>query len=69
VVKEFLHERNVSYELRDLRNDPLARDDFVRAGYLLPPVTVIDSSAVMGFDPIRLDELLAARSAEPPRDI
>jgi hypothetical protein len=66
VVKEFLHERDVRFELKDLRRDRLALDEFVRAGYLLPPVTVIDGTAVTGFDPARLDDLLAARSVEPP---
>jgi hypothetical protein len=65
VVKEFLHERDVSFELKDLRHDDLARDEFVRAGYRLPPVTVIDGPPVVGFDPTRLDNLLAARSVEP----
>ncbi|HEX5417987.1 MAG TPA: glutaredoxin family protein [Chloroflexota bacterium] len=58
MVKEFLRERDVHYELKDLSRDAQAREDFVRAGYLLPPVTVVDGVAVDGFDPRRLEELL-----------
>jgi len=58
VLKEFLHERGVDYEFRDLSQDARARDEFVRAGYLLPPVTIVDGVAVGGFDPRRLEELL-----------
>lgn len=62
MVKEFLRERGVSYEFRDLNRDAEARAEFVRAGYLLPPVTVIDGTAVTGFDPRRLEGLLGEAS-------
>jgi hypothetical protein len=58
VVKEFLREWNVRYELKDLRRDPVARAEFVKAGYRLPPVTVVNGVAVEGYDPRRLEELL-----------
>lgn len=58
MLKEFLHERDVDFELKDLSRDARARVEFVRAGYLLPPVTVVDGVAVGGFDPRRLEELL-----------
>jgi glutaredoxin len=65
VVKEFLHEREIPYTLRDLNTDSAAREEFIRAGYLLPPVTVIDGVAVVGFAPDRLEQLLgAARGKE-----
>jgi len=46
------------FELKDLNRDAEARAEFVRAGYLLPPVTVVDGVVVTGYDPDRLDELL-----------
>ena len=58
MVKEFLRERDVDFELKYLNRDARARDEFVRAGYLLPPVTVVDGVSVGGFDPQRLEELL-----------
>jgi hypothetical protein len=64
VVKEFLHERGVPFTLRNLNVDAVAIADFVRAGYLLPPLTVIDGVAVVGFDPDRLDALLEAAQSQ-----
>jgi hypothetical protein len=60
VVKEFLRERNVSFELKDLNVDATARGEFVEADYPLPPLTVIDGNIVIGFNPERLEELIAA---------
>jgi hypothetical protein len=57
-VKEFLYERGVAFELKDLNVDARARDEFRRARYPLPPVTVVDGVAVVGYDPVRLEELL-----------
>ena len=58
VVKDFLSQRGVRYTLKNLNSDALARDEFVRHGYLLPPVTVVDGEAVVGFDPVKLEQLL-----------
>jgi glutaredoxin len=58
VVKSYLAERGVRFELKDLNEDSAAREAFRRAGYRLPPVVVIDGVAVEGFQPDRIDELL-----------
>lgn len=58
MVKNYLAERDVRYELKNLNIDAVARDEFVRAGFRLPPVLVIDGVAVEGFQPARIDELL-----------
>ena len=60
MVKKFLHERDVPFVLRDVNLDPIARDEFVKGGYLLPPVTVIDGVAVVGFNPDQIDAVLDA---------
>ena len=57
-MKDYLTERGVRYDLRDLNKDASAREEFLRRGFRLPPVTVIDGVAVEGFRPERLDELL-----------
>ena len=57
-MKDYLTERGVRYELRDLNEDGAAREEFLRRGFRLPPVTVIDGVAVEGFQPERFDELL-----------
>jgi glutaredoxin 3 len=58
-VKEFLSQQGVEFSVRNVVTDAEARDEFLRAGYRLPPVTVIDGVAVEGFQPERLEELLA----------
>ena len=58
MVKRYLTERGVRYELRDLNEDESAREEFLRRGFRLPPVTVIGGVPVEGFQPERFDELL-----------
>jgi len=60
VVKEFLSQCNVAFIVRDLNLDSEARAEFVARGYPLPPVTVIDDQAVVGYDPEAILQLLGA---------
>lgn len=57
-MKRYLAERDVRYQLKNLNEDAAARSDFLRAGFTLPPVVVIDGVAVAGYQPERLDALL-----------
>lgn len=57
-MKDFLAQRGVSYTLKNLNTDAEARDEFVRRGYLLPPVTVVDGEVIVGFDPVKLEQIL-----------
>ena len=58
MVKEFLDERAVLYELRRVAVDPAARREFLQSGWRLPPVVVVDGVAVEGFDVEALETLL-----------
>lgn len=58
MVKDFLDQRGVRYTLKNLNTDARAREEFLRHGYLLPPVTVLDGVAIEGFDRDRMEELL-----------
>ena len=58
MVKEFLSQRGVEFSLKNVATSLEAREEFLRAGWRLPPVTVIGGVAVEGFQPERLDELL-----------
>ena len=40
-------------------NDPTAMEELVRIGVMTTPVTVIDGEVVVGFNPKRLEDLLA----------
>lgn len=58
MVKGFLSQQGVAFTVLDLNVDAAARDEFLRRGYRLPPVTVIDGVAVEGFQPDRIEELI-----------
>ena len=57
-MKAWLSEREIAYTLRDLREDAAAADEFVRRGFLLPPVVIVDGVAIPGYQPERLEALL-----------
>ncbi len=59
MVKEFLSQRGIGFEERDVSRDPSAAQELVRStGQMGVPVTVIDGQAVVGFDRARLEQLL-----------
>jgi glutaredoxin len=57
-VKEFLSHEGVPFTVFDLNTDAGAREEFLRRGYRLPPVVVINDVAVEGFQPERIAQLL-----------
>lgn len=61
-VKEFLSQNGVSFQNRDVSQDPAAFAELERLGYMTTPVTVIDGQVVVGFDPGRLGALLGLKS-------
>lgn len=58
MVKEFLSQHEVAYELRDVTRDEQALREFLALGLSLPPVTVVDGVPVQGYRPDRLAALL-----------
>ena len=58
MVKEFLRERGIAYELRNVAADREALEEFMRLGAPLPPVVAYRGRWVAGYDPEGLDELL-----------
>ncbi len=64
MVKEFLSQRGIGFEERDVSRDPSAAQELVRStGQMGVPVTVIDGQTVVGFDRARLEQLLAQSQA------
>ncbi len=59
MTEEFLSERGVAFERRDVINDPSAMAELVQLRVMTTPVTVIDGQVVVGFDRKRLEEVLA----------
>ncbi len=63
MVKQFLSQRGVNYEERDVsRNQAYARELVNNTGQMGVPVTVFDGEIVVGFDRQRLEQLISTRS-------
>ncbi|MGH2454499.1 MAG: glutaredoxin family protein [Candidatus Methylomirabilales bacterium] len=58
-MKEFLHQKGIEYTERDVAADDAAFEEVMRLGFAATPVTVIDGEAVVGFNRVRLEQLLA----------
>ena len=64
MVKEFLSQRGVSFEERDVSRNPSYAQELVNStGQRGVPVTVIDGQIVVGFDRGRLEQLI--RQTQP----
>ncbi len=57
-TKEFLSQKGIAYEERDVSQDEAAQGELQRLGYMTTPVTLIDGEVVVGFDRNRLAALL-----------
>ncbi len=67
-AKQYLAQRGIPFTEYDVAADARAADEMVRlSGQRGVPVIVIDGRVVVGFDRPRLEQLLASRSAAPPR--
>ncbi len=58
MVEEFLTSHGVSFQARNIQEDPAALDELMGLGVATTPVTVIDGEIVVGFDQKRLAALL-----------
>jgi glutaredoxin 3 len=66
MVKEFLTQRGVGFQERDVSVDPAYADELVRnTGQMGVPVTIIDGQVVVGFDRGRLEQLLPRPDTAP----
>ena len=57
-TQEFLAERGIEIENRDVTKDPQALEELKQLGYATTPVTVIDGEVIIGFDQSKLERLL-----------
>jgi adenosylhomocysteine nucleosidase len=57
-VKEFLSQKGVAFEERDVAQDEATLSELEQLGVFTTPVTVIDGEVVIGFDRERLNALL-----------
>ena len=58
-MKEYLSQKQISFEDRDITKHPTAISELQSLGFMTTPVTVIDGKPIVGFDVRKLDEALA----------
>ena len=59
-MKEFLSQKNVPFIERDIDTDEEAYHELEKLAIMTTPVVVIDDQVIVGFDPRRIEELLAS---------
>ncbi len=57
-VKEYLSQKHVQFEDRDVTKDPDALYDLQKLDLMTTPVTVVGQNVIVGFDISKLDEAL-----------
>ena len=57
-LKNYLKENNIEYIEYNISKDQEARKNLIQLGYMSVPVTLIDGEHVLGFDRVRIDQLL-----------
>jgi glutaredoxin 3 len=59
-AKEYLSQKQVAFEEKDIAQDPSALADLKKLGYMTTPVIVIDAAVIVGFDTEKVDKALAS---------
>jgi glutaredoxin len=63
-VKEYLSQKHIQFEDRDITKDPSAVSELQKLGFLTSPVTVVGDKVIVGFDVRKLDEALKGLARE-----
>lgn len=58
MAKDYLNEKGVEFEEKNVQNDAAARDELISMGYTGVPVLVIGEEEIVGFDRVRIDGAL-----------
>jgi len=66
-AKEYLSQKSLAFQERDIAQDPGALADLKKLGYMTTPVIVIDGSVIVGFDAEKIDQALQPDPASHPR--
>jgi len=57
-AKEYLSQRNVQFEDRDITRNARALEELKKLGFMTTPVVVIEGSVIVGFDAQKIDAAL-----------
>lgn len=64
-AKQFLAARNIPFEYKDVQADPAALRELVKLNSRSTPTIVVGEEVMIGFDPDRLESLLAEEISAP----
>lgn len=59
MAKEYLADKNIEFEEKNIQTDKAARDELMKMGHLGVPVILVGEEEVVGFDQNKLEDLLA----------
>jgi glutaredoxin 3 len=57
-AKEYLSQKSIEFQERDIAQDPGALADLKKLGYMTTPMIVVDGSVIVGFDAEKIDRAL-----------
>jgi glutaredoxin len=57
-AKEYLSQKNIQFEDREITKDATALEELKKLGYMTTPVLVIGASVIVGFDAAKIDTAL-----------
>jgi glutaredoxin-like YruB-family protein len=57
-AKEYLKEKELSYEERNVSTDPSAKKELIGMGYMGVPIIMVDDNVIEGFNKNKMDEIL-----------
>lgn len=57
-AKEYLSQKSIQFQERDIAQDPGALTDLKKLGYMTTPVIVINGAVIVGFDADKIDRAL-----------
>ena len=57
-AKEYLSQKGIQFEEKDIAQNPGALADLKKLGYMTTPVILIDRSVIVGFDAQKIDVAL-----------
>lgn len=58
MVMDYLKEKDVSFEEKNVSTDASARKELMKAGFMGVPVIYVGDEVIQGFDKEKLDEML-----------
>jgi len=59
-TKEYLSQKQIPFQERDVTKDAAAVEELQRLGYVTTPVTVIDGTVIVGFDMAKIEAALGS---------